>query len=40
MHKGKVIAYEFNKLNNAKLNYLVHEKELLVITHALKVWHH
>ena len=38
MQQGRVIVYESRKLNNAKLNYLVHEKELLAIIHALKVW--
>ncbi len=40
MQEGKVIAYESKKLNNAKVNYLVHVKELLAIIHALKVWRH
>ena len=40
MQDGKVIAYESRKFNNAELNYPVHEKELLVIIHALKVWRH
>lgn len=35
-----LIAYESNKLNNAKLNYHVHEKGLLAIIPALKVWRH
>ena len=38
MQEGRVIAYEFIKLNNAELNYPIHEKELLAIIHALKVW--
>ena len=37
MQKGRVIAYKFRKLNNAKLNYHVHEKELFAIIHALKI---
>jgi ribonuclease HI len=40
MQEGRVIAYESRKLNNAELNYPVHEKELLAIIHALKVWRH
>ena len=40
MQDKRVVAYESCKLNNAELNYLVHEKELLVVMHALKVWRH
>ncbi|GJP46226.1 hypothetical protein CLOM_g5538 [Closterium sp. NIES-68] len=32
------IAYESRKLNPAEQNYPVHDKELLTIVHALKVW--
>ncbi|GJP70928.1 hypothetical protein CLOP_g1821, partial [Closterium sp. NIES-67] len=32
------IAYESRKLNSAERNYHVHDKELLVIVHAFKVW--
>ncbi|GJP37609.1 hypothetical protein CLOM_g22000 [Closterium sp. NIES-68] len=38
---GKVlqpIAYESRKLNPAERNYPVHDKELLAIVHAFKVW--
>ncbi len=31
-------AFESSQLSGAQLNYLVHEKELLVIVHALKKW--
>ncbi|GJP64857.1 hypothetical protein CLOP_g21796 [Closterium sp. NIES-67] len=34
------IAYESRKLNPAEQNYLVHDKELLAIIHAFKVWHY
>ncbi|GJP48734.1 hypothetical protein CLOM_g8010 [Closterium sp. NIES-68] len=32
------IAYESRKLNPAKRNYPVHDKDLLAIVHAFKVW--
>ncbi|GJP79302.1 hypothetical protein CLOP_g9549 [Closterium sp. NIES-67] len=32
------IAYKSRKLNPAERNYLVHDKELLAIVHAFKVW--
>lgn len=40
MQEGMVIAYESRKLNNAELNYSIHEKKLLAIIHTLKVWSH
>ncbi len=35
-----IVAYESRKLNSTKHNYLVYEKNLLVIVYALKVWKH
>ena len=42
MHEGKevVIAYESRKLKSPEVKYLVHERELLAIVHALKIWRH
>src|SRR4051812_34811065 len=37
---GKPIAFESRQMSPAKKNYAVHEKELLAIVHALKVWRH
>jgi hypothetical protein len=40
MQDKRVIAYESRKLSPVELNYSVHEKELLVVIHSLKVWRH
>ena len=37
---GHPIAYESRKMNVAKMNYPTHERELLVVIHALRVWRH
>jgi transposase InsO family protein len=34
------VAFESRKMTAAELNYPVHEKELLAIVHALRVWRH
>ncbi|CAG8622015.1 7436_t:CDS:1 [Paraglomus occultum] len=33
------VAYESRKLSPAEQKYAVHEKELLAIVHAIKLWH-
>ena len=33
------IAYDSMQLNSTECNYPIHEKELLIIIHALKKWH-
>ena len=32
------VAYESSKLSSAKQNYPIHEKELLAIIHAIRLW--
>ena len=34
------VAYESRKLNPAESRYPTHEKELLAVVHALRVWRH
>jgi ribonuclease HI len=36
----RVIAYESRKLNVHEINYPTHDKELLAVVHALRVWRH
>jgi transposase InsO family protein len=35
-----IIAYESKKLTPAEINYPAHEKEMLAVLHALKLWRH
>jgi len=37
-HGDQPIAFESRKMTPAELNYPIHEKELLAIIHALKIW--
>src|SRR3954453_6068731 len=37
---GKPVTFESRQMSPAEKNYAVHEKELLAIVHALKVWRH
>ena len=34
------VAYESWKMNAAEMNYPTHERELLVVIHALRTWRH
>ena len=38
--EGRSIAYESRKFRTHELNYPTHDLELLVVVHALKIWHH
>src|SRR3954467_5213615 len=38
--EGKPVAFESRQMSPAEKNYAIHEKELLAIVHALKVWRH
>jgi hypothetical protein len=40
MQEGKVIAYASRKLWKHEKNYHVHDLELAVVVHALKIWRH
>lgn len=37
---GKVVCYESRKLNEHEKKYPIHDIELVVIMHALKMWRH
>ena len=37
---GHLVAYESRKMNAAEKNYPTHERELLVVIHALRTWRH
>jgi hypothetical protein len=40
MQGGSVVYYESQKLNEHKVNYVIHDIELAAIVHALKMWRH
>jgi hypothetical protein len=40
MQRGKVIAYASRQLKTHEVNDTVHDLELAVVLHALKIWRH
>jgi hypothetical protein len=40
MQEGRVIAYASRALRPHELNYPIHDLELAVVVHALKIWRH
>ncbi|KAL0361690.1 UNVERIFIED_CONTAM: Retrovirus-related Pol polyprotein from transposon [Sesamum radiatum] len=40
MQDGHPVAFESRKLKDVERRYLVHEKELLVVVHCLRLWQH
>ena len=40
MQEGRVIAYTSRQLWKHEVNYPMHDLELIVVVHALKVWRH
>ncbi|KAL0290361.1 UNVERIFIED_CONTAM: hypothetical protein Sangu_2577400 [Sesamum angustifolium] len=40
MQEGHPVAFESKKLKDIEWRYLVHEKELLVVVHCLRLWRH
>lgn len=40
MQEGKVVCYEFRKLNEHEQNYVTRDLDLVAIVHALKIWRH
>jgi hypothetical protein len=40
MQEGKVVAYASRQLRKHEQNYPMHDLELAVVEHALKIWRH
>ena len=40
MHERPVVCYESRNLNEDEKNYVVHDVDLQVIIHVLKMWRH
>ena len=40
MQEGRVIAYDSRLLRKHEVNYPMHDLELAVVVHALKIWRH
>lgn len=40
IQEGHSVAFESWKLNDTEQRYAVHEKEMIVVVHCLRVWRH
>jgi hypothetical protein len=40
MQQGHVVAYASQQLRKDEMHYLMHDLELDVVVHALKIWWH
>ncbi|GMJ03809.1 hypothetical protein HRI_004050100 [Hibiscus trionum] len=40
MQEGHLVAFESRKLNETEKKYTVHEKEMTIVVHCLRIWRH
>jgi hypothetical protein len=40
MQEGRVVTYASRQLKTHEQNYPIHDLELVVVVHALKIWRH